>query len=269
MRLRGLLFALTLGAAALPTSAALASLTRAELDSVGVSAPAGTVLPRQLAFQELDGSEVRLGTLLGARPALLVLADYRCHELCGPILSIVSHALGETGLVPGQDFDLIVVGLNPEASRAEAAAMKASQIDGAGALSRVAQVLTGTAETIGGLEAALDYRAVYDADEHRFAHPSTVFVLAPGGALSRLLPGLALDGASLRLALVEAGQGRVGTLGDQVHLFCYGLDPAIGRATRSVQVVLIGGGLLTLGSLALWLSRARPRSGAARQGGPA
>ncbi len=147
--------------------------------------------------------------------------------------------------------------------------MKASEIDDAGALSRVAHLLTGTADAIASLEAALQYRAVYDADDRRFAHPSAVFVLTPGGAVSRLLPGLSLEAGPLRLALVEAGEGRVGTLADQVHLFCYGLDPAIGKATRSVQAVLIGGGLLTLGSLALWLARARPRAVGARQGGPA
>ena len=68
MRLRSLLFFLALGAAALPNSAAMASLTRAELDRVGVSAPAGAVVPRQLAFQELDGTRVELGRLLGAPP---------------------------------------------------------------------------------------------------------------------------------------------------------------------------------------------------------
>lgn len=269
MTLRALLLAATLSLAELTATAATASLTRAQLAGVEVAPTAGTVVPRQAEFRDLSGKAIRLGDILGRRPALLVLADYDCHELCGPILSIVSRTLSETGLHPGQDFDLVVVGLNVEASLADAAAMKAAQVDGFGELSRAAYMLTGTRDAIASLEQALHYRAVYDADAHRFAHPSDVFLLTREGALSRMLPGLALDPSSLRLALVEAGQGRIGTLGDRLHFFCYGLDPATGKATRAVQIILIGGGLLTIGGLAFWLARARPRHGPIREGGSA
>ena len=266
MTFRAFALAVVLGLAGPAPRPALASLTRADLDSVGVAPLAGTLIPGQIEFRNLAGKVVTLGAVLGRRPALLLLADYDCHELCGPILSVVSKALTDTGLHPGRDFDLIVVGLNAQASLADAAAMKAGQIDGFGELSRAAYVLTGTRDSIASLEHALDYRAVYDPDAHRFAHPSDVFILTPAGAVSRVLPGLALAAGDLRLSLIEAGRGRIGTLADRLHLFCYGLDPAFGKATRAVQIGLIGGGFLTLGGLALFLARARPRKLVPRDG---
>ena len=264
---RRLVFAAALASAWLATSSAEASLTRAELDSVGVAPAAGTIIPGQVEFEELGSEPVTLGTILAGRhPALLVLADYDCRELCGPILSVVSRALSQTGLKAGVDFDLVVVGIDAHATLSDAAAMKAAQMDGFGEIARAAYVLTGTDAAIESLERALIYRAVYDADARRFAHPSDVFVLTGNGALSRVLPGLALEPNGLRLALVEAGQGRIGTLADRLHLFCYGLDPAIGRATRPVQIILIGGGLVTIGGLALFLLRARPKQALRRQG---
>ena len=45
------------------------------------------------------------------------------------------------------------------------------------------------------------------------------------GRLVRALSALGLDGGDLRLALVDAGHGRIGSLGDHLRLFVLRLRP--------------------------------------------
>lgn len=263
--LRAAVLAASLAAGASPVPAR-AALAPADLDGVGLSPAPGALLPRDLAFAEAGGAPVRLGDLLGRRPAVLVLADYDCREICGPILAVVAGALAGTGLAAGRDVDLVAVGLNPAATRADAARMGAAQL---GSLAPAAHLLSGTPAAVAALEAAIGYRAVYDAASGRYAHPADVLVLTPAGAVARVLPALALEPSALRLALVDAGDGRIGTVGDRLRLLCYGLDPAHGVADGAIRAMLAGGGALTLAGLAGFvaaLSRRahrRPRNGAA------
>jgi protein SCO1 len=230
---------------------AQAALTPAELDGVALAPSPGAMLSGDARFTDQNGTAVRLGDLLGLRPLLLVLADYECREICGPILAVIGATLGKTGLVAGRDYDLVALGLNPRATATDARRMGAAQL---GALADRASLLSGSADTVASVERALGYRAVYDTEAQRYAHPADVLVLAPDGQVSRVLPGLSLDSAALRLALVEAGQGRIGTLGDRLRLLCYGLAPAHGVANRAVGVALAAGGALTLGGLGLFVT---------------
>ena len=258
--IRRMLAAFALAALATVPLPARAALAPADLDAVGIVPAPGAALPRGLPFVDQAGRAVRLGDLLGARPIVLVLLDYRCREICGPILAVTGSALSRTGLEAGRDFDLLAIGLDPAASPADAARMRDAQLAGLGAVASSARLLGGTPQDVARLEAAIGYHAAYDGGAGRYAHPVDILVLTPGGAVSRVLPGLAPDPATLRLALVEAGEGRIGTLGDRLHLLCYGLDPAHGLANRAVAAMLTAGGLLTLaglGGFLLVLSRRR------------
>lgn len=264
---------LALGAALVGTvlagaAPARAGLTAARLAEVGLAPPAGAAVPGDLGFDETGRPATTLGAILGRRPAVLVLADYRCREICGPILSLVGSALAGTGLRPGLDFDLVVVGLDPRATSAEARAMAEAQLGDWPDLARAARVLVGGPGAIAALKAAIGYRAAFDPEADRFAHPSDVLILAPDGGVARVLPGLALDGEAVRLALVQAGQGRIGDLGDRLHLLCYGLAPATGILSGTVRGLLVGGGVLTVAGLGLFVRRLRPQASLAAKGRP-
>ncbi len=259
-------FALAAFAAApLPACAALAPVA---LDAVGIVPPPGAALPNDLAFVDQAGRPVRLGELFGARPIVLVLLDYRCREICGPVLAVTGGALARTGLEAGKDFELLAVGLDPAALPADAARMRDGQLAGLGEVASSAHLLSGTPDTVARVETAIGYHAAYDGAAGRYAHPVDILVLTPGGAVSRVLPGLSPDPATLRLALVEAGEGRIGTLGDRLHILCYGLDPAHGLANRAVAAILTAGGLLTLAGLGGFLLALSRRRGAAPGASP-
>ncbi|PZR14081.1 MAG: SCO family protein [Azospirillum brasilense] len=249
---------------------AWAALTEAQLAEVELAPPPGARLPPDLPLRDEDGHAVTPAALQHGLPAVLVLADYTCVTLCGPALGIAAHALAETGLRPGRDVVSLAIALGPRDGPAEARAMKAAHLDGLPpALLAATHVLTGPAAALDQVQSALGYRAQFDEAVGRYAHPIGILVLTGDGRVSRLLDGLAPDPAVLRLALVEASDGRIGTLGDRLHLLCYGLDPAHGIYNGMVKQALTVGTLLTLGGLGLFLvlvSRRRAQGGQAQSG---
>jgi protein SCO1/2 len=228
---------------------ASARLSTDALDAIGVSPPPGARVPMSAALTDQDGVSHALGEVLGGRPSVLIFADFTCRTLCGPILAFAADGLAKSGLKPGQDFGLVVVGLDPKDSAADARAMQRNEI-GDGALATASVLLRTDENTVKAITAAVGYRYAYDPAIDQFAHPADVFVLTADGHVARTLSGLGLDAADLRLALVEAGEGRIGTFADRVHLLCYGFDPAKGIYTLTIQRWLAVAAALTLLALA-------------------
>jgi protein SCO1/2 len=197
---------------------------------------------------------------MAGRPTLLVFADYTCNTLCSPILTRIGEAMAQSGLPP-RGYRLVVLGLDPKDGPRAAARMKQERIaDPAVAASAV--LLSGDEATVRRAADAVGYRYAYDAAHDQFAHPAAVLALTADGRLARVLSGLGTT-TDLRLALVEAGEGRIGTLRDRVRLLCYGFDPSVGVYTPSVHRALAAVSALTvlmLGAAIGWLSlrRARP-----------
>ncbi len=260
-RLRALLIALACGLA----PAAEARLTRAEMASVAVAPPPGARVPPDLVFTEArEERPIGLGAALGGRPALLLPVDYTCGNVCDPMVSLSAAALRATGLRPGIDISLILVGLDPRDGPPAARALL--DRDGAGAaLGEGVRALVGDQATIERLTGALGYGFIRDPGADAIAHPAASLLLAPDGRLARVLSPLAMNGRDLRLAIVEAGEGRVGTLADRFTLLCYGFDAATGLYTPLVRRLLVAAALATFVAIAggiLILSRMRRRRGA-------
>jgi protein SCO1/2 len=239
-------------------SPAAVALTSTDLAKVDAAPAANALLPPLLLLRGENGETKPLQQWLGNTPSIWILADYTCQTLCGPIISIVSEALERSGLRPGQDFRLIVAGLDPKDTAADAATMKSAQLGTTGNLAEHAFFLRGSEENIQELTGAFGFRSVYDREHDQFAHPAAAFVVTPAGRIARVLSGLALDPTDLRLALVDAGEGRVGTWKDHFRLMCYGFDPSKGIYNVAIGRLLSGAAALTilvLGLLILMLFR--------------
>jgi protein SCO1 len=227
-------------------ASALANVSRAVLDTVYVDPPKGAVLPLGLDFRDDGGRAFPLARALDRHPTVLVFADYTCRTLCGPILDFATTALQRSGLHPGSDYHLVVIGLDPKDGLAAARAMRASHLDDGGPIARSAVFLTGTTQTIGAATSALGYHFVYDPQADQFAHPAAVFILTGDGKVTRVLSGLGLTGQDMRLAVVEAGEGQVGTLADRFRLLCYCYDPVLGIYTARINLLLDAACALTV-----------------------
>ena len=188
-------------------------------------------LPLDTTFRNEAGATVRLGDYFGTRPVVLVFAYYDCPMLCTMVINGLSSALGVMNLDPGKDFEIVTVSFNPRDTPASATAKKAAYLErynrpgAAGAW----HFLTGDQPQIGRLTKAAGFRYVWDADTKQYAHPSGVIVATPDGRLSKYLFGIEYGPRDLRLGIVEASAGKVGTPVDALLLYCYHYDPMTGR----------------------------------------
>jgi protein SCO1/2 len=125
--------------------------------------------------------------------------------------------------------------------------------------------LTGRESSIKALTSAVGFRYVYDEKIQQFAHPAAITVLTSTGRVSRYLYGVEFAPRDLKLALVEASAGRIGTLTEQLLLFCYHYDPETGKYGFVIMNIVRAAGALTVLLMAGWivmsLRRERKRAG--------
>jgi protein SCO1/2 len=188
-------------------------------------------LPLDAEFRDETGARVHLGDYFGKKPVVMVFAYYDCPMLCTQVISGLSSALAVMSLNPGRDFEIVTVSFNPRDTPASAAAKKAVYLEryrrpgAAGGW----HFLTGDQPQIDRLTKAAGFRYAWDAATKQYAHPSGVIVLTPDGRLSKYLFGIEYGPRDLRLGIVEASAGKVGTPADALLLYCYRYDPMTGR----------------------------------------
>lgn len=239
--------ALLLIAAAFAASApARAGIVEAEVKKVEAAPAAHAALPLDLGFVDDSGGAMTLRAAIGGLPSVVIFADYTCRTLCGPILEFATNGLAKTGLRPATDYRLVVIGIDPRDKPSAARAMRTAHIDGGSAINEAAVFLSGDDAAIHAVTQAAGLHYYYDAEHDQYAHPAAVYVVNAEGRVQRVLSPLGLDGADLRLALVDAGQGSVGTLVDRIHLLCYGYDPVKGIYTERITTMLAFAAGLTL-----------------------
>jgi protein SCO1/2 len=246
-----------------------AGLTDLDLTRVDVTLPSDARVPLSLTLFDETGDDRTLGSIIDGRPTALLLADYTCETLCGAVTTIVASAIASAGLRPGQDISALVVGIDSADGPAEAALAKSTELASSTDLEAGVPFLSGDPAAIGELTAALGYHYVYDAERDQFAHPPVLFILAGDGRVARVLPGLTVTSRDLRLALVEAGRGRIGTVVDQIRLLCYGYDPVRGVYTPMVMTMLRVGGVVAVIGLSALVLLLRRRSRMANRAEPA
>lgn len=241
-----------------------------DLTGVGIVERPGAALPLDLAFVDEAGEEVALGDYFGkGRPVLLTLAYSRCPMLCTLVLDGLAEALSEVSLIPGRDYELVTVSIDPLEPPALARQKKERYVE---ALARPEahgawHFLTGREQAIRRLAESVGFGYRYLPDRDEYAHPAAAFLATADGRLSRTLYGVRFDPRTVRLALVEAGEGKVGSAVDRILLYCYHYDAASGRyAPAALRAMRAGGAatVLLLGALlgALWLKETRRRGGA-------
>jgi protein SCO1/2 len=220
-----------------------ASTLPTQLEGIGIDQRLGDPLPLDLPFRDEEGRLVRLGDYFGHRPVVLVLAYYDCPMLCTQVLNGLTSGLRPLSLTAGQDFEIVVVSFNPENPATLAAAKKAHYVESYGrpATAGAWHFLTGDQASIAALARAAGFRYRRDETTGQYIHASGIMVATPDGTLSRYLYGVEYTPRDLRLGLVEASAGRIGSAVDRVLLFCFHYDPATGKYTMlTLRLIRLG-----------------------------
>ena len=218
------------------------------LQNVGFEQRLNETLPLDLMFKDEDNREVRLGEYFNRRPVVLAFVYYECPMLCSQVMNGVTSALTALDESAGSDYEVVAVSFDPRETPMMAAAKKKSYVDRYNRANAAHgfHFLTGSEASIKALTAAAGFKYAWDDQTQQFAHASGFVVATPAGKLSRYFFGIEYAPRDIKFALIESSAGRVGSLVDQVLLYCYHYDPKTGSysfvAMKAVQL----GGAFTL-----------------------
>lgn len=243
------------------TEPAIEAERPAILERSGFVQQMGAALPLDATFRDEEGRTVSLGGYFGgSKPVILNLVYFNCPMLCTLVLNGLTDSLRDMSLVPGQDYEIVTVSFNPDETHVLAGQKKANYLASLGRpeAAHAWHYLTGSEDQIRRLTEAVGFRYAKDEKTGEYAHGSGLVVVTPGGRVSHYLFGVEYSSRDLRLALVEASEGRIGSALDKLQLFCYQYDHALGRySTRVMAVVQVGcaATILSLGSFLVVMFR--------------
>jgi len=238
-----------LGAIAAFSTSAQQITTPAILSKVGITQNLDARIPPDLVFRDEAGKSVRIGDFFGKKPIVLSLVYFDCPALCTEVLNGELRTMKAISLDLGKDFDAVTVSFEPKDTPALAKAKRDVYIGQYGRPEAAEHwhFLTGEQQSIDALTNVLGFRYAYDSSIRQYAHAAAILVLTPDGRIDRYFYGVQYPARDVRLGLVEASEGKIGTLTDHALLYCYQYDPMTGKYGVVVMNVLrVAGGLTVL-----------------------
>jgi protein SCO1/2 len=240
------------------------------LDQVGLDQRLDQQVPLNLAFNDENGQAVQLQQYFGQKPVILMLVYYQCPMLCTQVLNGFTGAMN--GIVRfniGREFNVVTVSIDPRDTPQDAAAAKKRYLQRyrrAGAAEGW-HFLTGKKDQIDALAQAVGFRYAWDPEIQQYAHASGLMLLTPAGRVAQYYYGIEYAPRDIQLGLVEASKGKIGSVVDQVLLYCYHYDPRQGRYGAAIFNILRLSALATVLALGgFMLIMFRRDSHAAREG---
>ena len=225
------------------------------LREVSIAQRLNEPIPPEIIFRDENGQTVHLGDYFGTKPIVLSLVYFDCPALCTEVLNGELRTMKAISLDLGKDFDAITVSFEPKDTPELAKAKRdvyAGQYGRPGARENW-HFLTGDQPSIDALTQAAGFHYAYDSASRQYAHAAAILVLTPHGRIARYFYGVQYPGRDVRLGLVEASEGKIGTPTDHALLYCYQYDPATGKYGLVVMNVVRAAGVLTVLVLGIFM----------------
>jgi protein SCO1 len=226
------------------------------LKDVGIDQLLNNQVPLDLEFKDENGRTVKLAEYFNDKPVVLSLVYYDCPRLCTQVLTGLLGTLKTLPMTPGKEFISLSVSFDPKENSDLAAAKQKEYIGRLRKPEAAAgwHFLTGQESQIQALTKAVGFRYIWDPVSKQYAHASGIIVLTPGGKVSRYFYGIEYWPRDLRLSLLEASGGRIGSIVDKIIFYCYQYDPMRGEYSLVViRLMQIFGGLTLITIIALIL----------------
>ena len=245
--------------------------------NVGFEPPLDGQLPLDLGFRDEANRAVHLRDYFGQRkPVLLALVYYGCPMLCNQVAQGVVGSLKMLSFNAGRDYEVVFVSFDARETPDMAAKKKESAMAHYGRQETASgwHFLTGSQDSIDALTQAANFRYSFDAKSGIFAHASGIMLLTPEGRVSRYFYGIEYPARDVRLGLVDASAGKIGTPIDHLLLYCFQYDPSAARYSTTILRIVRLGGIATILVMAAGILIFRRRdirpalSGGTRQGAP-
>jgi protein SCO1 len=218
------------------------------LRNVGFEPPLNGQIPLALRFKDETGRDVAFGDYFHGKPVLLAPVYYGCPMLCNQVEQGVVGSLKMLSFNPGTDYEVVFVSFDPRESAEMAAQKKTSTLSHFGRPQTASgwHFLTGTKDSIDAITQAANFRYSFDERTNIFAHASGIMLLTPDGRISRYFYGVEYPSRDVRLGLVDASAGKIGTPIDHLLLYCFQYDPSTARYSATILRIIRIGGLFTI-----------------------
>lgn len=230
--------------------------TTLEFKGVEIKDKLGSQVPLNLIFKNEEGQKVTLSQYFNQdKPVLLTMVYYNCPMLCSLVLNGAIDSLKELGWVPGEKFEAITVSISPIETPKLAVAKKKNYMRQLGIVGadKGWHFLTGDQPQIKTLAESIGFGYRYDPSSQDYAHGAALFFISPTGKLTRLLKGIHFEPKDLRLSFVEASEGKIGSIFDQLLLRCFRYEPSSKKYAFYIWGAVRLGGLFTIFGIAALL----------------
>lgn len=237
-----------------PTTDPLPELEGVTIDDL-LSAGTPVRLPLDTKLVDDHGKTVALRDVLAKdRPTILQIGYMRCPQLCSLVMNALLRSMRKVDLVVGTDYDVISLSINPEEKFELAAGKKAGYVAeyGRAETAHGWHFMTGEEANVRAVAESVGFKYTRQANGE-YSHAAAVFLITPDGRLSRVLYGVAYEPQTLRMGLLEAGEGKIGSTIDRFILWCHIYDASAGgyivfamrlmQLGGAVTVVVMAGGL--------------------------
>jgi protein SCO1/2 len=249
-----LVFLVAIGASAQlyqePKGLGPANVKPAMLEKVGIDQRLNAQLPLQTTFLDESGRTVQLGEYFKDKPVVLAMVYYTCPMLCNEVLNGLTSSLKMLQFSAGKEFEVVAISINPTERPTHALEKRAGYLNRYRRAGSEAgwHFLTGEEKSIKAVAEAVGFRYAWDPAIQQYAHASAIMVATPEGKLAQYFYGISYSPKDLRLGLVEASKNQIGSLVDQLLLFCYHYDPTTGKySTAVMRLVRVAGAFTALG----------------------
>lgn len=235
------------------------------VDGLGVTEHLNEVLPLDTRFTDDRGALIRLGDYFdGEKPVILSLNYSNCPMLCQQQLNGLVRTLSEMDASVGEDFHVVSISIDPRESYQKASETRMryyQEYDRPGTADGW-HFLVGDVTSIMAVAKATGFQYRYVPERKEYAHTAVLMLCTPDGRISRYIYGVQFDEPTLRLSLVEASEGKIGTTVDQIILTCFMYDETAGRyGPQAVRLMQLGAfttvACLAIGLIPFWVLRRR------------
>lgn len=239
-----------------PLSLPWATEVPKELKNVGIQEHLGQLVDLSLEFSDETGQKNRLESYFQTgRPVLLAFVYYECPNLCTFLLNGLVSSLKNLDWIPGKEFEIVVISINHQENHLLAEKKKKSYVESYIKIKENLSwdttqsgwhFLTGELTAVQKITGALGFGFSYDSKQKQFAHSAAIFLLTPRGTISRYLYGIEFSVKDLKLALLEAADGKIGNVVDKFLLYCFRYDPSTKKYSFYLENIMKAGGATTV-----------------------
>ncbi|MCA9294497.1 MAG: SCO family protein [Phycisphaerales bacterium] len=225
-----------------------------ETDGVGLTTKVGDMLPLDTPFKDTSNNDVMLGSMFdGERPVLLLFVYFTCPLQCPYTMQQTQIALNELydkfGWTAGEQYRLLVVSFDHNDTPRSANQQREGLVAGLHFEPRKGgvEIWTSTPEQVRKVADAAGFYYRYIPEARQFSHVSALIYLRPDGTIHNYMKGFPFPAKQVRLGLLEASEGKQGTVFEQVLQFCYTWSDSEGQYTlQAKRVMQLTGGVTVL-----------------------